>query len=71
MRSVKEGHGFEHFAKGDQYKGEYKNGKFDGKGKYIWTNGSCYEGSFIEGMRHGQGSWKSASKEGDIYIGAY
>lgn len=46
MKSIKEGFGVEVFVNGDKYKGEYKNGKFHGKGKYVWANGSCYEGQF-------------------------
>jgi hypothetical protein len=31
------------------YVGNYKNGKFNGKGKYFWANGSAYIGNFIDG----------------------
>lgn len=43
---------------GDMYVGEYKNGKFHGKGIflfnlgcYTWANHSKYEGDFFEGTR--------------------
>lgn len=42
QRSIKEGFGEEAFPNADKYKGEYSNGRFHGKGKYIWANGSCY-----------------------------
>ncbi|MCB0541563.1 MAG: hypothetical protein KDE33_28920 [Bacteroidetes bacterium] len=29
------------------YRGEYQKGKFNGKGKYLWANGSSYEGDFL------------------------
>jgi hypothetical protein len=42
VKSIKEGYGEEFFPNGDKYKGEYRNGKFHGKGKYLWVNGSSY-----------------------------
>lgn len=45
-KSIKDGYGKEKFINGDYYQGEYKMGKFHGKGKYIWVNGSVYEGDF-------------------------
>lgn len=32
------------FNNGDFYQGEYDDGKFHGKGKYIWKNRTEYEG---------------------------
>jgi len=34
-------------------------GKFHGKGRYYWSNGSIYEGEFKNGMRNGYGMWRS------------
>ena len=28
------------------YKGEFKNNKFEGEGKLVWSNGSSFEGEF-------------------------
>eukprot|EP00455_Lapot_gusevi_P049039 TRINITY_DN6879_c0_g1_i5.p1 TRINITY_DN6879_c0_g1~~TRINITY_DN6879_c0_g1_i5.p1 ORF type:complete len:224 (+),score=23.40 TRINITY_DN6879_c0_g1_i5:78-674(+) len=37
------------------YTGEMRNGKSDGKGRYIFPNGAIYEGDFQQGEFHGQG----------------
>lgn len=44
-------------------------GKFHGKGIYIWASGASFEGDFYEGLKHGQGKWKSGT--GDLYIGEF
>lgn len=51
------------------YRGEYINGRFHGRGKYYWSNGSSYDGHFVAGHRQGIGKWRSARKGGDTYIG--
>lgn len=28
----------------------------DGEGTYYWTDGSYYEGNWVEGMQHGEGT---------------
>ena len=40
---------------GNFYEGEFKNGKFDGKGLYKYKNGDIYRGEFKEGYRDGKG----------------
>ena len=37
------------FSNGDQYEGDFKDGKISGKGVYLWKNGSTYEGLFDDG----------------------
>lgn len=59
------------FSNGDLFIGSYKNGKFDGKGKYFWSNGSAYVGNFVDGNREGEGKWISNIIDGDIYVGLY
>jgi hypothetical protein len=45
-------------AKGkDNYKGSFKKGFPDGKGKYYYSDGSFYEGNFLKGLRNGEGSY--------------
>ena len=44
----------------EQYFGTYKNGKYDcDKARLIYPNGFKYEGSFRDGLRHGNGSLSS------------
>lgn len=38
------GFGFEKFANGCIYEGDFVNGKPEGVGKYRWPNGEFYEG---------------------------
>jgi len=39
-----------------QYKGEWKAGKYHGKGRIIWgSTGHSYEGEFVQGCMHGYG----------------
>lgn len=43
-------------AKGvDEYKGRFKKGLPHGAGKYIWKDGSYYEGNWKEGKKSGKG----------------
>jgi hypothetical protein len=46
---------------------------FHGMGEYRWKSGAYFYGSFVKGMRKGEGVWLSnLSSEGcDIYKGAY
>lgn len=45
------------YASGDVYEGEWVNGKFQGKGTYIWKYGQKYQGEYFEGLRHGDGDF--------------
>ncbi len=42
---------------GDEYEGEWENGKKHGKGTYKYCNGRVYEGSFKNGKKHGFGTY--------------
>jgi hypothetical protein len=54
---------------GDVYKGEYKDGKYFGKGEFLMSNGDKFLGNWIDGLKNGQGiyTWK----EGDIFEGEF
>jgi hypothetical protein len=60
-------------AKGkDEYKGEFFDGKPNGKGTYIWGNGSRYDGNFAIGELDGTGVflWINGSHyEGNYFRG--
>ena len=53
----------------DGYDGEYKDGKFDGQGTYIWSDGDMYEGEWKDGKVHGQGTYTYSS--GTKYVGEW
>jgi len=49
-------------AKGiDSYSGLFRKGYPHGKGKYVWANGSTYEGEWNMGMREGEGIYSGSS----------
>jgi len=54
---------------GAVYKGEYKNGLFDGEGQLVWSNGNRYVGEFRQGLKHGKGRDMLAS--GTVYDGDF
>jgi hypothetical protein len=58
-----------YFANGNKYEGMYKNDKYYGRGVYVWTNGSIYDGEWIDGERCGHGTITYES--GDKYDGQY
>ena len=57
------------FANGDQYIGNWKNGKITGYGEYTWKNGRKYIGEFENGYEKGQG--KITYPDGSIYVGSW
>jgi hypothetical protein len=44
--------GVEKYADGI-YRGDYRNGKREGVGRFEWNNGEVYEGFWKNGMKHG------------------
>ena len=44
------------------YTGEFKYNKYNGNGRYIFTNGVIYEGQFYDGYFHGNGALKFPNK---------
>ena len=51
------------------YKGEYKDNKKHGYGKYFWASGAYYEGEFKDNYLHGYG--KHVWADGNIYEGMF
>ncbi|MBC7775074.1 MAG: hypothetical protein H7246_06505 [Phycisphaerae bacterium] len=49
------------------YKGEFKDGLFEGTGTLTYKNGDLYNGSFKEGQMSGSGTYKYGN--GDYYSG--
>jgi len=45
------------WAGGDQYVGDFVNGKRTGQGTYTDVNGNQYIGEWKDGMKHGQGTF--------------
>ncbi len=47
----------------DTYQGTFKEGVPQGKGKYVYSDGSYYIGEFKNGLRHGEGTLHVMDKE--------
>eukprot|EP00927_Polykrikos_kofoidii_P060625 TRINITY_DN55566_c0_g1_i1.p1 TRINITY_DN55566_c0_g1~~TRINITY_DN55566_c0_g1_i1.p1 ORF type:complete len:537 (-),score=71.02 TRINITY_DN55566_c0_g1_i1:34-1644(-) len=50
-----------------QYKGAWKADSMNGMGTYMWSDGSCYEGNFVNGNMNGHGRLRWP--EGSVYDG--
>ena len=59
FQGKKEGFGIFFDSKGNKYTGEWKEDKFDGKGRLISINGDCYDGDFKSGQIEGHGMFIS------------
>ena len=47
---------------GNFYEGQFKDGKFHGKGIYHYSNGNKYDGEFIEGKQVGKNMFEKPLK---------
>jgi hypothetical protein len=61
--------GNQQFPNGDSYVGEYENGMFSGKGKYIFQDGKIYIGDFRRNHFHGIGQLSDVN--GEVYKGEF
>lgn len=52
----------------DSYTGDFKNGYPDGEGKYIWKNGSWYQGFWKNGLFDGKGTLKKINTPDSMVI---
>ncbi len=57
----------EYISQAFRYKGEFKDGKKQGKGVYIWANGDKFDGEFADDQVSGKGRWEFAA--GGVYVG--
>lgn len=63
-----EGKGVMH-SHGDQYDGEFKDGKYHGSGMLTTRDGETYTGEFRDGVFHGQGEY--VTSDGRVYRGEF
>ena len=57
------------FKDDESYRGEFKNGKFHGKGLYLFKNDAGYDGQWKDGMFDGIGTFKF--ENGTKYVGEF
>ena len=56
---------------GDEYVGQFRNGKYHGQGKMIYAlTGNIYDGDWEDGQHHGQGVLTEVST-GNVYTGGW
>lgn len=46
------------FGNGDSFRGDWKDDRFVGKGKYRYANGDVYTGEWKDEMKDGTGSFR-------------
>jgi hypothetical protein len=63
------GFGTMKYDSGRFYKGEWKKGRWNGKGTLLNANGDSYQGDFVKDARHGRGVYRFTS--GDVYEGDF
>ena len=63
------GHGKLTYADGDQYIGEWKDGKKSGYGELLYTNGDKFSGHWLEDKASGMG--RLDYQNGDYYEGQW
>ncbi|XP_078354008.1 radial spoke head 1 homolog isoform X2 [Oculina patagonica] len=69
-KDERHGYGETLLPNGDEYQGEYQNGKRHGMGKYTFVKGRArYEGEYVEDLRSGQGIFWYP--DGSVYEGAW
>jgi len=56
-------------AMGERYAGDYRDGKYNGRGTLRYANGEKYEGAFRDGRRDGPGTY--TWPDGRRYVGAF
>ncbi|CUG87740.1 Hypothetical protein, putative [Bodo saltans] len=54
---------------GSSYEGQFVDGLFDGRGVYLWGNGSRYEGQWRLNRMHGEGQYTDA--DGVVWTGKF
>ena len=69
-KGLKEGFGTFIDSKGNKYIGEWKDDKFNGKGRLFSTKGDYYEGYFTDGVMEGRGMFYSKVR-GYKYLGEF
>lgn len=57
------------FLNGDEYHGEYRNGKRCGRGVYTYISGAIYDGEYRDGKKEGTG--KFTYPDGSTYEGEF
>ncbi|WP_462253042.1 hypothetical protein [Ferruginibacter sp.] len=55
----------------DTYEGDFKNGLPDGLGKYVWKNGTYYDGAWKKGMKEGKGEMHYKIKYKDSVVAGF
>jgi hypothetical protein len=63
------GEGTKKYTNGNKYQGNFKDGKRNGYGKFIWATGSKYKGQWVNNKRQGKG--EEILADGTSYVGDF
>ena len=66
---IKHGRGVEQNMNGATYTGWFVNDKYGKRGRYVDEYLNFYEGSWLNGLMHGQGKFKWL--DGRMYVGSF
>jgi len=58
-----DGEGMLTYQDGSEYSGSFKNGSYNGSGKFIWPDGTHYDGQWADDLPHELGSMHLPSDE--------
>ena len=56
---------------GATYTGSFNWGKLTGRGQIKWKDGSTYDGDVVNGVREGNGTYRSAGHRKFVYVGEW
>ena len=54
---IPNGYGVWTHPNGEEYKGQWSDGKENGAGVYSYQDGGEFSGNFVDGLREGSGIW--------------
>ena len=56
LKDIPQGKGKKYYKNGNiKYEGDFVNGKYEGKGIYIWESNERYDGEWLKGKKNGKG----------------
>lgn len=64
-----DGQGVQSWPDEGRYEGQFRSGRLEGNGKFIYPNGDVYTGPWLNGQPHGEGA--ETRPDGTTFVGQY